>query len=404
MTGNMIVEREPSGIIVEGTKETAAAVVETIKNIRWKKWVFLSATSLYMGFRVIRWTQSLNQETKETWQKVQGIVKTVLGGPEGVGPVEAIVGMSMLQAYYENDRPRGGERVINTAFMKVAVRHMRYAAAAYGWKLVNRVWYSNIESYVNNTLTDRKRDEINIAILEKHTGIVQEDLLLAQWSSGGNAFDPACYIGVDHEHQTIVLVIRGTMNVTDVLTDLDCHEAPFQNGVTHEGFLKSALYKYDQTKDIILDCVRIYPSYVVSIVGHSLGAGTASVLALLYAERHPDLPLHCYAFGPPGVFDIDMANDIKTKSLITSFVYRDDIVCRLSYGHVIDLKQKSRWLISQLDEQSSAPMHILACQLSDVTKKAPALEGIVQNIIQHTPIDITKYKPLQSKKLYVPAD
>jgi len=36
----------------------------------------------------------------------------------------------------------------------------------------------------------------------------------------------------------------------------------------------------------------------IVIVGHSLGGGTAAILAILLREEHPTLK--CYAYSPPG--------------------------------------------------------------------------------------------------------
>jgi len=39
-------------------------------------------------------------------------------------------------------------------------------------------------------------------------------------------------------------------------------------------------------------------NYRLVLVGHSLGAGTAAILAVLLKEQYPTL--QCYAFSPPG--------------------------------------------------------------------------------------------------------
>jgi sn1-specific diacylglycerol lipase len=39
-------------------------------------------------------------------------------------------------------------------------------------------------------------------------------------------------------------------------------------------------------------------TYDLVLVGHSLGAGTAAILAILLRQEFPNL--HCYAFSPPG--------------------------------------------------------------------------------------------------------
>ena len=38
--------------------------------------------------------------------------------------------------------------------------------------------------------------------------------------------------------------------------------------------------------------------YRLVLVGHSLGAGTAAILAILLRDQHPEL--RCFAYSPPG--------------------------------------------------------------------------------------------------------
>lgn len=49
------------------------------------------------------------------------------------------------------------------------------------------------------------------------------------------------------------------------------------------------------------------------IVGHSLGAGTGTLLAILMKKKYPELNLQCYAFAPPPVVTEPLA--INTEVL-----------------------------------------------------------------------------------------
>ena len=57
------------------------------------------------------------------------------------------------------------------------------------------------------------------------------------------------------------------------------------------------------------------------VTGHSLGAGTASVLAFLLRRLYPDTV--CYAYSPPGcVFNAAAAE--ASRSFVTSVTFGED--------------------------------------------------------------------------------
>ncbi len=122
---------------------------------------------------------------------------------------------------------------------------------------------------------------------------------------------------MDHAKKDIVLSIRGTLNPHDILTDLACHHTLCSeelieyyavnsceidaidriilfesDGATieeehfaHDGFLQSA-----QRLDLLLtpEIVRLvekYPQYGLLLCGHSLGAGVASILTILWIKK-----------------------------------------------------------------------------------------------------------------------
>jgi Lipase (class 3) len=108
----------------------------------------------------------------------------------------------------------------------------------------------------------------------------------------------------------------------------------------HEGILISARHVMEEImpflRDYLVEC-----QYKVVFCGHSLGAGTAIVSAVLLRERYPELFLnddfhkriHVYAFAPPPVLDYDSA--IAASSYCTSIVNNSDLVPRLSVSNLI---------------------------------------------------------------------
>ena len=70
-----------------------------------------------------------------------------------------------------------------------------------------------------------------------------------------------------------------------------------------------------------------YPHFTLRIVGHSLGAGCATILGFMLRKRFPTLKVT--AISPPGGF---LSENLATgcKDFVTSFVLDCDIVPRLS--------------------------------------------------------------------------
>lgn len=71
-----------------------------------------------------------------------------------------------------------------------------------------------------------------------------------------------------------------------------------------------------------------FKNYSLVVCGHSLGAGCASILALMLRPAYPSLK--CFAYEPPGcIFDDAMSK--KVEDFIVSTVRNDDLVPRLSH-------------------------------------------------------------------------
>lgn len=108
-----------------------------------------------------------------------------------------------------------------------------------------------------------------------------------------------------------------------------------------------------------------FPDSIVSnsltdlvLCGHSLGAGVAALLGLLWADPHTCLTTRSsglpvgrrtsvYCFAPPSLMTAELSRLSGDEGLVTSFVYSHDVVSRLSLGSVRDLKSAAMWLCEE---------------------------------------------------------
>lgn len=217
-----------------------------------------------------------------------------------------------------------------------------------------------------------------------HVGIHVDQILLSSFvEAQGFANDQlqplVHYVAVDHEAQSIVLTIRGTLGLSDLLLDLTCQYEPVEvdgghpdeSYLAHSGMLHSA-YRLRRQSSTVHEAVRgalvAYPSYGLVLSGHSLGGGVGALLAVLFSTRaetfltqaseaptvvrHPPIitpfvtsfksglppgrPIHCYAYGCPAVASTDLGK--YARGLVTSVAHGIDMVPTLSLGVLGDLK------------------------------------------------------------------
>lgn len=105
----------------------------------------------------------------------------------------------------------------------------------------------------------------------------------------------------DHQSKNVVITIRGSASLLDLITDLSLNSERFSVDVdtdpilredhtlddgevrVHRGMLNGARYVYNTIKAqrILDDLFLLNPGYGLVVCGHSLGAGVASLLTLL---------------------------------------------------------------------------------------------------------------------------
>ncbi|PRP80559.1 hypothetical protein PROFUN_11872 [Planoprotostelium fungivorum] len=202
---------------------------------------------------------------------------------------------------------------------------------------------------------------------------------------GQGRYIPRFFVVTDHQSREVVLVLRGTLSISDVAIDLTCREAfidipatsnynePTQYKV-HGGMLEVARSmggKSGFVTNAVAQAMRRNPLYDVSIVGHSLGAGLASVLTFMWADlesgltrRDCGLPhsrkLRAWAFAPPCIAEGELCR--RASKVLTSIVFSWDAVSRLSLGSITDLRSLGARITHGGEELSDLGKRVLSYQ------------------------------------------
>lgn len=203
-------------------------------------------------------------------------------------------------------------------------------------------------------LRDAERD----AFLAKVSYSKTKDHLLQQLSDTGISLvechlqsataRPAFAIFVDARTRAVVLALRGTSNMKDVLTDALATKAEFRRGHAHYGMSLAATWAEKHLKQKLLLLLKRHGGYRLRVVGHSLGGGVAALFSMMVLSEFPEL--RCVTFGAPAVLSRELSEE--AAAFVTTFVFRDDMVPRFSTANVDDVRSE---LVNHDYERESVP-------------------------------------------------
>lgn len=158
-------------------------------------------------------------------------------------------------------------------------------------------------------------------------------------------YQRACAVFADDAASALVVAIRGTGSMRDLLTDLVCEPAPLQPGelqvgevdaqFVHDGMWRSAQRLVDELQGTVQAALEERPTHRVIVTGHSLGAGVAALLCLLWKPLLGDR-VTSVAFASPQTLDAAAARAAEGQG-VTSLLLGDDLVPRLSLRSATDL-------------------------------------------------------------------
>ncbi|KAF9170845.1 hypothetical protein BGX20_008439, partial [Mortierella sp. AD010] len=276
----------------------------------------------------------------ETQKVVKAVIRLASAFGQGFELTNAqiLTAIVVLERYY---RDVTSERMDTGLATLEQVEHAgyfwRFSVACYGWAGINYVGKGNgiIKDFV------RWRSDHDCAI--DFLRIPKEDLLAFEFHTS-KVFSPSYYVALDRATNSIVLAIRGTMSALDTLTDLVCDYQQWKGGLVHGGMKTSAEWFMKNLVPQIVAYISKHKVSALNIVGHSLGAGTASILTMMLLDHQHEFQslmnghfrIQCHAFAPACTVSKDLAD--KYRDNIRCYVYEDDIVSRLSYGSMMDVK------------------------------------------------------------------
>lgn len=184
--------------------------------------------------------------------------------------------------------------------------------------------------------------------LVQTAGIADADLLVFEPQT--NTTRPAFAIWDDAAKKQLVWAFRGTTDLNDMLTDACASCASYAGGYAHWGMLEAASWFVENELPRVVALLKERPGYSLLLVGHSLGAGTAAMLAHMLkndpkaSAMVAGIKFQAVGVATPAVLTEELAEGCS--DYITSVVLMHDIVPRFSISNVFDMKEEldaTRW-------------------------------------------------------------
>ncbi|XP_032250022.1 sn1-specific diacylglycerol lipase beta isoform X2 [Phoca vitulina] len=205
--------------------------------------------------------------------------------------------------------------------------YMQFAAAAYGWPLyIYRNPFTGLCKIGGDCCRSRTTEYDLVGGDQLHchfgsilhtTGLQYRDFIHISFHD--KVYELPFLVALDHRKESVVVAVRGTMSL--------------------QGISQAARYVYQRLVDdgILSQAFSIAPEYRLVVVGHSLGAGAAALLAIMLRSAYPHV--RCYAFSPPrGLLSKSLYE--YSKNFIVSLVLGKDVIPRLSVTNLEDLKKR----------------------------------------------------------------
>jgi hypothetical protein len=227
----------------------------------------------------------------------------------------------------------------DASFWTEAKRYMRYATAVYGQAMIHAA-HVDARGHFLSTATMAATKQV----ISQHIDVPPQDIIVMDVDYAGDYQHLRHMVVVDHKHKKVVLSIRGTFTLDEIVMDAAAFSRHFCGGEAHSEMATMAERVWAAAGPTVQDMLRQHDGYELIVTGHSLGAGTACLLmVLLESKRYlpKTQPRRCFAYAAPPVFT-PLEFVPQTVQATTCFVHENDAIPFLSVNTVRQLFQQIR--------------------------------------------------------------
>ena len=109
---------------------------------------------------------------------------------------------------------------------------------------------------------------LSLPSISKSLGVPEQDIVLVHFSDlPDQGHCPKFALFLDHPTRSLVLAVRGTFSLKDVVLDIVCEEAAFLNGHAHSGILQGAARVLERVGLLLTSTLRLHPGYSLTLTG-----------------------------------------------------------------------------------------------------------------------------------------
>ena len=206
-------------------------------------------------------------------------------------------------------------------------------------------FHNNSWALLNCSVTGKPSQPAHFVAVRKEAEPMQSDKnlwerLLGYNDDGKNALE-------------VVIVIRGSKEIADFISDGLLEAVDYRGGKAHDGIVASAQWLHQQYEHFFLRLLKLTGRRRMKVwcVGHSLGAGTAALASLEFnAAKSNDgaIEAHSLGFGTPAIVSKELSLALKTS--VTTVINDADCVPRMSGATLVNAWIKAASYQDWMDE------------------------------------------------------